>query len=272
MDKNLRQYMAEMVGTFALVYVAAGTVCSSYLKIPATLDVVGIALAQGLILAVMLTATMQVSGGFLNPAVTLTLWVFKRLEGSKAIGLAGAQLLGAVLAGLCVRQTFSPNVLNAAHLGTPHLNVLVFSPQPDWQLTTGAILTGIGVELILTFILTFAIFGAVLDPRAPRLGGLGPGLALAAGTLMAFGITGAAANPARWFGPVVWEMTLSTTRAPLGDHLVYWIGPIAGALLAGVVYSVFILPGRNPRPSRSRHRRRGPWHGRRNKGLLPLAA
>lgn len=243
MDKNLRQYVAELIGTFALVYLAAGTICSSYLPQPLKLDVVGIALAQGFILAVMLTATMQVSGGFLNPAVTLALWVFKRIEGNRAAGLVIAQLIGAVLAGLCVRLTFGADVLGPSRLGTPHLNLPAFGIGPDLQLSMGTILTGIGVELILTFILTFAIFGTILDPRSPRLAGLGPGLALAAGTLMAFGITGAAANPARWLGPVVWEMTLpSRTVSPLADHMVYWIGPVAGALLAGVVYSLVILP------------------------------
>src|SRR4029079_9693378 len=126
MDKNLRQYVAELIGTFALVYLAAGTVSSSYLPQPAKLDVLGSALAQGFILAVMLTATMQVSGGFLNAAVTLLLWVFKRLDGTRAVGLVIAQLVGALLAGLCLRLTFSAgdtDVLVNAHLGTPHLNL-----------------------------------------------------------------------------------------------------------------------------------------------------
>jgi MIP family channel proteins len=243
MDKNLRLYVAELVGTFALVYLAAGTVCSSTMRDAYRPDVVGIALAQGFILAVMLTATIQVSGGFLNPAVTLTLWVFKRLDGARAGGLIAAQLVGAVLAGLCLRMTFTDLVLEPARLGTPHLNMLAWGGAADWSPGRGALFTGIVIELILTFILTFAIFGTILDLRAPRLAGLGPGLALTAGTLMAFGITGAAANPARWFGTVVWELTLPSAGASaLSDHMVYWIGPFAGALLAGAVYSFLILP------------------------------
>jgi MIP family channel proteins len=225
-----------------VVYLAAGAVCSSFLPDPAKLDVAGIALAQGFILAVALSATLPISGGFLNPAVTLTLWVFKRMDGERALWLVGAQLLGAILAGLFVWLTFSDVVLRNARLGTPHINRLAFGEGSSWL---GTQMTGIGVELLLTFIVTFTIFMTILDPRAPRMGGLTVGLAWTATVVMGLSITGAATNPARWFGPAIWERIIRPDA--LDDHLVYWIGPTLGALLAGAVYTLVLIPGERER-------------------------
>jgi glycerol uptake facilitator-like aquaporin len=75
------------------------------------------------------------------------------------------------------------------------------------------------------------------------LGGLGPGLALTALVLTGFHLTGAAVNPARWFGTALWEPTVATLRPDLFvDLLVNLIGPVVGALLAGAVYTLLILP------------------------------
>ena len=118
MDRNLlRAYLVELLGAFALVYFGAGVVCVDYLTTPAEPErgsvaakapapqtgaapllqhqpgLVGIALAQGLILAVVLSVTVPVSGGYLNPAVTLTLWVFNRLDHVRTAWFIGAQLL-----------------------------------------------------------------------------------------------------------------------------------------------------------------------------------
>ncbi len=82
----------------------------------------------------------------------------------------------------------------------------------------------------------------MLDRRSPPLGGLIVGLAQAAVVLFGYRLTGGAANPARWLGPVVWELTTpgATAGAVLSDHTVYWVGPILGALLGGFLY-VFVL-------------------------------
>jgi MIP family channel proteins len=241
MDKNLRPAAVELIGTFALVFVGAAAVCVSAMappNDPVNPGVVGIALAQGFILAAALTATVPASGGFLNPAVTLTLWVFRRIDGQRAVWLMGAQVIGAVLAGLCVRLIFAEDVLNSARCGTPHLNDRAFVP-----VDVKAVVTGIGVEVVLTFLLTFAIFGSMLDQRAPRLGGLGPGLALVALVLVGYGLTGAAVNPVRWFGPAIGELSIPGMEGrAFRDHTVYWLGPTIGALLAGAVYDFLVLP------------------------------
>src|SRR5947209_9518376 len=219
MDRSLlRAYLVELLGTFAVVFFGAGVVCVNYVTTPsgqqpATANLlgmqpglVGIALAHGLILAVVLAVTVPVTGGYLNPAVSLMLWVFNRLSSRRAAWLVGAQFLGSVLAALCVRYTFGELVLRDARMGTPHLNPAVFHPESP-SIPRGALVTGTGMEFVLTFFLVFAIFGLMMEGARPRLAGLGAGLAWTAGILVGFPLTGAATNPARWFGPALLETT-----------------------------------------------------------------
>jgi aquaporin Z len=102
------------------------------------------------------------------------------------------------------------------------------------------LLSGVGIEFSLTFILTFVIYATLLDPRAPQLGIFSAGLTLAAVTLLGLPLTGAALNPARWLGPVLWEVMVR--RDALSDHVVYWVGPIFGALAAGALYEYVLWP------------------------------
>jgi aquaporin Z len=267
MDKNLRAYMAEMLGTFVVVFLSAGAVIVNQLAavpwpqtdqpglviVQPQPGLAGIALAAGLSYAAALAVTLPISGGYLNPAVTLMLWVFKRLDGLKTFWLIGVQLLGAALAGMLLRLIFSfrEDVLTASFLGTPHLNVGAFGIARE-TITLGPLLKGIAIEVILTFCVTFAVFALFLDPRASRWAGgwasrvasLWVGLVLVAVTLVGFPLTGAAVNPARWFGPVLWEATVPAlqTQHPFADHAIYWIGSILGALVAGSLYTTFILP------------------------------
>ena len=79
MDPKLRMYLAELIGTFLLVLIGAGTVCAAQLTSEPALDVTGMALAEGFALAVVLSVTLPLSTGCVNPAVTLMLWVFRRM-------------------------------------------------------------------------------------------------------------------------------------------------------------------------------------------------
>jgi MIP family channel proteins len=260
MDKNLRPFVAELLGTFAVVFISTATVCMDWAGRKAgwpAPGLVGIALAYGLIYAVGLAATVHISGGFLNPAITLMLWVLKRMDGPKATGLIFVQLLGAAMAGGLIRFVFPEDVLVSAYLGTPHLNLIAFG-QLGLNPGPGTFLSGIGLELGLTFILSFVIFATMLDPRAPkvlgawgsRLACLWTGLVVMACTLAGFGLTGAAANPARWFGPMIWEYTVQALKDqdPRRDHFVFWLGPFLGALLAGGAYQALILPAEEEAP------------------------
>jgi aquaporin TIP len=244
-DRWQRTALVELVGVFGVVLFSAGVVCINQMTTgnpqqagtaPLTLHqpgLFGVALAQGLILAVMLALTVPVSGGFLNPAVTLTLWAFGRMESGRAGVLLAAQALGSVLAASCVRLIFSPDILQSAHFGAPHVNALAYP-----VLSQSTVLAGTGIELVLTFFLVLAIFAAMGQAGDLLRPGLAPGMVQAAAVLVGFPLTGAALNPARWFGPVLWEaMSGPATGNPWADFLVYLSGPTLGALLAGLFWT-----------------------------------
>ncbi len=241
MDARTRLYVTELLGTFALVFVGAGTVCAYHLPNDPRPEVSDVALAEGCALAVLLTVSIHVSSGCLNPAVTLMFWVFKRLDFARTCGLIGVQLLGAAAAGLLLRFAFSDEVLLTARLGTPHVKAFLTDSN---TLTLPGLISSIGVEFFLTCLVTLAIFATLIDPRGPKLGGVVVGLAQVAAILLGFHLTGGAANPARWFGPAIWQLTVPElqNQKPLADHAVYWIGPVLGALAGGLFYSTFLLP------------------------------
>jgi aquaporin Z len=250
--KTLRILFIELVGAFGLVFFSAGLVCINVTTQPegspsAPLawhqpGAFGIALGQGLILAALLALTVPVTGGYLNPAITLMLWVFTKVETPRAAGLIVVQLVGGVLAALALRCTFVDAILKAAHFGAPHVN-----PLPYPVVGPSAHLTGAGVEVVLTFFLVFAIFGIVgvgaISSDPLRLG-LISGMIATACVLFGFPLTGAAMNPARWLGPALLDaVSANTPRNPWGDSLVYLAGPILGALLGGYfVFKVYQTP------------------------------
>jgi aquaporin Z len=257
MEAKVRMYLAELFGAFVLVLFGAGTVCAAYLTTDRASELraffglvsgntVAVALAEGCALAVALSATFYVSPGCLNPAITIALWVLKRIDTGRAVGLVGMQVLGAALAGLALRSLFQDDVLAAARMGTPHLRAL---KDAEGAVTLAGIATGVALELVFTFVLTVAVFATLIDKRGPRLGGVVAGMAQVAIVLFGYHLTGGCANPARWFGTAVWQLSLPALAEPrpLADHLVYWVGPILGALAGGIGYSAVILPSEKKR-------------------------
>jgi aquaporin Z len=248
MERRVRVWVTELVGTFCLVFLTGGVACAAPLALKSDwprFTMWEFALANGCALAVLLTLTTGISEGCLNPAVTLMLWVCKRLDGLQTVSLILVQLAGSVLAGLALRFAFPEAALRQSRLGTPHLGEVLLTEGnvPSW----GGLFSGIAVEALLTFVLTLVIFYTLLDKRTARLGGLFAGLTQVVLTLAAFDLTGAAANPARWLGPAVWQMTVdSKSAAPFADNTVYWVGPILGALLAGLLYTTVIGPPSKP--------------------------
>jgi aquaporin Z len=246
-------FLVELLGSFAFVFVVAGVVCVNQVTQPAGTEptlagqahlhahqpgLVGIALAQGFMFAAMLSVTLLVSPGYLNPSIVLMNWVLGRLATARMAALLVAQLLGGLLAGACLRFSFQDEVLRAARFGTPHWNTLAYGP-----MTRLGLLTGTLIELALTFFLVLVILCALREgPRAAAWAG---GAALAALTLIGFPLTGAALNPARWFGTVFWEFAVQGPdggASPLADVFVYAAGPVLGALLAGLVHARLIVP------------------------------
>lgn len=217
-----RGAIAELIATLLFVFVGAGTVVSSGML--GELDsarLVAIALAHGLAIAIMVAATASISGGHINPAVTISAVVTRKMGLVKGIMYVAGQLIGAVVGALLLAAVIpdaSEGALGAHALGQ--------------GITPSA---GLLAEVVLTFVLVFVIFATAIDPKGP--GNLAPvaiGLAVLVIHLIGVPLTGASVNPARSFGPAL----VATQWA---DHWIYWIGPIAGGVLAGLVYDVVFL-------------------------------
>ncbi len=211
----MSKYLAELIATFALVFVGAGSVLSN-------VGILGIAFAHGLVLAVMIYSIMHISGAHINPAVTISMWATKRMKGKVAAGYIVSQLIGAGIAGYLLGFVFA-GAPAAAYLGT---NQLASGIDP---------VKGIIIEAILTFFLVFTIFGTAVDKRSTKThAALAIGFVLIFDHIIGIGLTGASMNPARTFGPAL----ASNFWA---NHAVYWIGPIIGALVAAFLYTYAFL-------------------------------
>lgn len=262
MEHDLRRgCLLEFVGSFGLVYFAGGVVCVNHLATAlgqqtsqAALTglqpgLLGVAFAYGMITAVLLVLFAAGSTGYANPAITLMLWVFGRLETRRTGPLLAAQLAGSLAAAGLLALSFERGVLQSAHVATPHLSSQAY---PDLQRIT--LFTGVGIELVLTFFLVLAMFApAQAQPTQARSRegvALASGAVVVASVLLAFPLTGAALNPARWFGPCCFEAVLgSEGSAPWADAVVYVAGPILGSLLAGLVCFRLLPPTPSSTPT-----------------------
>lgn len=226
MRDSWRHFAAEFIGIFALVFVGGAAIMAADLS-HNTNGLLVAAMAHGLILALMVTATMRISG-HLNPAVTLGFLVTRRIEPMMAAVYILAQLLGAVIAAYTLKAIFPADIAAAARLGG--------------QSVAGDITSGQAIlcEFIATFFLTFVVFGTAVDPAAPKVGGFAIGLTVAADILAIGPLTGASMNPARSFGPAV-------ASGVFEAQLIYWIGPILGSIAAALLYDgLFLRRGKEP--------------------------
>ena len=223
----VRRCTAELVGTFLFVFVGAGSaVASQYLftAFDPNASLLVAAFANGLGLAIGISVTMGISGGHLNPAVTIGLLVGKKAKGKDVIPYWIAQLVGATIAGLLLISVLPSDAGKAVFWGAP-------------TLATNAIPVAQGTvfEIVMTFLLVTAVYGTIVDKRAPKIAGFGVGLIVLADVLVGGPFTGAAMNPARAMGPMI--AGLVTGVAFPSYWYIYWIGPLIGAILAGLVYS-----------------------------------
>lgn len=214
-----RKAIAEFVGAFTLIFIGAGAIISGG-------DLLTVALAHGLAIGVMVSALARISGGHFNPAVTLGALAGRQITVRLALVYWAFQLLGALVAALALFAIFPSSVWQPSHLGTPALGT---TPGLSWNVSVAA---GILVEAVLTFLLVFVVYGTGMDPKGTfnAVGGFAIGLTISVDIMMGGPLTGAAMNPARWFGPAVVSQFFD-------NWYVYWIGPFLGAVLAGVVYS-----------------------------------
>lgn len=213
MDSPLKKYLAEMIGTFALVFAGTGAIVVNAQT--GALGHVGIALVFGFIVAVMIYSIGHISGGHINPAVTIGLWIGKKFDKKHVIPYILFQLLGAILASFLVLTIIGGDSFIGATLP---LN--------------GNFIQSFYLEIVLTFFLMFVIINVATDKGAyNQFAGLAIGTTVAIDALFGGPISGASMNPARSFGPALISGNFSF-------HWVYWLAPIIGALLAVFAYQL----------------------------------
>lgn len=210
--KNLSAYLAEALGTFALVFFGAGSFLVAVDG--AGIGLLGVALAHGLALMMIVYSLGGISGAHVNPAVTFGMWVSGKMPTWEAVKYVVSQLIGSVFAALVLMLLLDPPA--AANLGTPE----VAKNLSLWQ--------GLFIEGLLTFFLVFAVMSTADKKFPPAASGLTIGLTLTISIFIGGILTGAALNPARAFGPAA----VSGTWV---NHLIYWAGPLLGALVAALV-------------------------------------
>jgi MIP family channel proteins len=210
----LRRSFAEFVGTFTLIFIGGGA------GIVSGRDIVAVALANGLAIGIMVTNLGHISGGHFNPAITAGFVATRRITLPLAVSYWISQLLGAISAAFILRWLFSKFAVAVA--AAPHVNT-----------TDGKALV---LEGIMTFFLVWAVWATAVDERGAfkAIAGLAIGLTISIDVFVGGPITGAAMNPARAFGPMLAGNTWS-------GWWIYWIGPIAGALVAALAYEYLYL-------------------------------
>jgi MIP family channel proteins len=213
---NKKALIAEFIGTFTLIFIGVGSIVADNIT-GGKLGLTGIALAHGLAIGVMVSATGAVSGGHLNPAVTIALWSAKKINNVNAMGYVIAQCLGAIFAAFLIKLCVPAETLSAVNMGTPALGQGITAQM------------GLITEMILTFLLVFVVYGTAVDARAPKCGGLFIGLTIALDIMMGGPISGGAMNPARYIGPAL-------LGGGLQNAWIYWVGPIVGGVLAAQIY------------------------------------
>jgi aquaporin Z len=216
----LKNSVVEFVGTFALIFAGAGSIIATGGQ-----NLVAIALAHGLAIGLMVAAAGHISGGVYNPSLTVGLMVTRRIPVRRGAYYIVAQLLGATVAALALKVIFAPAAAAAVNLGTPAVGLGV---------GTGA---AVLAEVIMTFFLMYSVFGVAVDLRGARaIAGLVIGLTITMDIFVGGGLTGAAMNPARWFGPAI-------VQGAFDNWWIYWVAPIAGAVIAALVWNELYLRG-----------------------------
>lgn len=217
----VRRAAAEALGTFGLVFVTCGALVVTALP-GSEAGPLEAALASAMALAVLVTAAITISGAHFNPAVTIGFLAARRISLVDGLGYLAAQLAAAVAGAWLVTALMPTAAVDAVMAGTP-----VLRPGTGFG-------TAIALEAVLTFFLMSAYYGTAVAPTAPKLGGIGIGLAGLFLILVGGPLTGAAMNPARALAPAI-------VSGNLVSQAVWWIGPVLGALVATALWEKVLL-------------------------------
>jgi len=224
---NPRAWFAESISTFGLIFFGTLSVTLSAAIFGSGLSIEGIimiSLAHGATIGLMVYSFGHVSGGHINPAVTIPMMITRRIGIADGCAYIAFQLIGAIAAGFAHRAILPQGAkVNFGTQGGPS------------ELLGGSAAAALGVEIILTFFLLTVIFMVAVHKKAPAgMAGLSIGGMIFLLHLVGVPLTGASMNPARTLGPAVasgyWEF-----------HWIYWVGPIIGGIIAGLIMNyVFV--------------------------------
>jgi len=226
-SQTLRPLAAELFGMALFVFVGAGSVGAGMAAAQSGApNALMIALAHGVGMAIIVSATMNISGGHINPAVTFGLFVAGKVDAGTLGRYWAAQLVGAIVGAALLKAVLPWGAVHATSAGTPLLSSTITFSQ------------GILIEAMLTFVLVSAVFGTAISPEAPKIPGFGIGLAIFVCMVVGGPFTGGVMNPGRAFGPalIAWQWN---------GQAAYWIGPLIGGGIAGLLWK-FILVPRHP--------------------------
>ena len=230
MENTWKAAVAEFIGTFALIFFGAGTIIAIQgAGLGDGGNLLAIALAHGLTIGIMVSLMGHISGGAFNPAISIALWVTGKVPSARSAALIVAQLAGAVVAALGLHWLAPELLYDNVAGGIPAVAA-------DYAVGKAVVL-----EAVATFFLIWAVFASAVDDRGAfgKVAGFPIGLTITVAILTIGPLTGAALNPARWFGPALVN----------GDWTNWWVwivGPIAGGVIAGVGYWWLYLKGREP--------------------------
>ncbi|MEI6844474.1 MAG: aquaporin [Actinomycetes bacterium] len=214
-----RKLAAEFIGTFTLIFIGAGSIMNG------KADLLGVALAHGLAIAIMVSAFAAISGAHFNPAVSLGMLVTSRIDGKTFLSYVVAQLAGASVAALILRYIFGWSTDAGKSLGSAAV-AAGLSP-------TKAMIA----EAIGTLLLVAVIFGVAVDKRGTfnAVAGFPIGLMISLDILLMGPLTGATVNPARWFGPAL-------VSGSWANSWVWIVGPLLGGAVAALSYDKIFAP------------------------------
>jgi aquaporin Z len=220
-ESVLRRSVAEYVGTFTLIFIGGGAGIASHS------DIVAVALANGLAIGIMVTNLGHISGGHFNPSITLGFLATRRITPVLAVTYWASQLLGAISAAFLLRLVF--NEIDVKYGSAPSVHGVSDA-------------RAFVLEAVMTAFLVFAVWATAVDPRGAfkSIAGLAIGLTITMDVFVGGPVTGAAMNPARALGPELAGNIWS-------GWWIYWVGPIAGALFASLLYEYLYL--NPPRPT-----------------------
>lgn len=223
------KFVAELIGTFTLVFFGCGTAAiggmNTVVGLPG-LGILGVGLAFGLAVLIMCYAIGNISGCHVNPAVTIGMLIVGKIKSKDAIVYIIAQFIGAALAA-CILMIILKGMpgfkMGEWALGS---NGWGAGYQNGYS-TASAFVT----EVVVTFLFLFTIFGATSKWGNTAMAGIAIGIALALVNMLAIPVTGASANPARSFGPAIFA-----GGKALSQLWLFFVAPLTGSILASIVW------------------------------------